>query len=367
MDIKFFDLSKQYLGLKKEIDSAISRVINNSFYILGEELKSFESNFSKYNQSEYTIGVNSGTDALILALRACGIRPGDEVITTPHTFIATSLAIRHAGAKPVFVDIDPVTYNIDPNKIQRAITKKTKAILPVHIYGNPCDMDPIIEIATKYNLKVIEDCAQAQGAKYKGKNVGNLGDAGCFSFYPSKNLGAYGDAGAITTNTDQVYANLQLLRNYGQTKKYYHEKDGYNSRLDEIQAAILDTKLKYLDKWNEKRRELAKLYDELFKNSNIQHPFEQENGQAVYYLYVINTKRRNELQKYLTKKSIPTAIHYPIPCHLQLANKDLKYKKSDLPICEQVADNILSLPFYPEIEKSKLKFVAREIVFFLKK
>lgn len=365
MDIKFFDLSKQYLGMKKEIDSAISRVIKNSFYILGEELKSFESNFSKYNNSKYTIGVNSGTDALFLALRACGIRPGDEVITTPHTFIATSLAIRHAGAKHVFVDIDPVTYNIDPNKIQKAITKKTKAILPVHIYGNPCDMNPIMELANKYNLKVVEDCAQAQGAKYKGKNVGNFGDAGCFSFYPSKNLGAYGDAGAIVTNSEQVNNNLQMLRNYGQTKKYHHEKDGYNSRLDEMQAAILSAKLKHLDKWNEKRRELAKLYNKLFKNSGLQHPLEQKNSHAVYYLYVINTKRRDALQEHLTKQSIPTAIHYPIPCHLQLVNKDLGYKKGDFPICEQVAENILSLPFYPEINTRDMEYIAKEVLSFL--
>lgn len=367
MEIKFFDLSKQYLSIKKKVDEAISKVISNSSFILGDELKNFEIKFSRYLGSKYGIGVNSGTDALILALKACGIRPGDEVITTTHTFIATTLAIKHAGATPKFADIDKETYNIDPLSIKKVITKKTKAIIPVHLYGNPCDMGSIMEIAEKYNLKVIEDCAQAHGAKYKGKKVGTFGDAGCFSFYPTKNLGAYGDGGAVITDNEQICQNLLLLRNYGQTKKYYHTIDGYNSRLDELQAAILNIKLDYLDKWNSKRRKLAQIYNNLFKDSKINFPTEKENSYAVYYLYVINTKKRDELQQFLGKEGIQTLIHYPIPNHLQPSNNHLGYKGGDFPIAEEIANQILSLPLYPELKESVAEHIGKKVLSFSEK
>ena len=344
--IPFVDLKKEYDEIKEEIHLALDHLMKRQYFILGEELLKFEKEFSEYIGVRDGIGVNSGSDALYLAILACDIGQGDEVITVSHTFISTVDAITRSGATPTFVDINPETYNIDPSKIEEKITKKTKAIIPVHIYGNPVEMSPILELARKYNLIIIEDACQAHGAEYKGKKTGAIGDLGCFSFYPAKNLGAYGDGGLITTDNSELSKKLRMLRNYGQPEKYIHEFIGVNSRLDEIQASILNVKLQYLDVWNERRRQIADLYTEQLEGSNIITPKENENCRNVYHLYVIRSKNRNKLREFLEKEKIQTLIHYPIPVHQQHAY--LKYKeKQKLPITEQVCKEILSLPMHP--------------------
>ena len=364
MKIPYLDLKEQSLSIKKEIEEAINRVIfNNSNFILGEELEKFEKEFAGYCNISYARGVGNGTAALYLSLLAIDIKPGDEVITVPNTAVPTVSAISSTHAVPVFVDIDPETYTIDPNKIEEKITQKTKAIIPVHLYGHPADMDPILEVAKKYNIEVIEDCAQAHGTLYKGKKVGSFGDLGCFSFYPSKNLGAFGDAGMITTNNPGLAEKVRLLRNYGcnDQEKYMHEIKGFNSRLDEIQAAILRVKLKHLDTWNEKRRKLAKFYNENLKN--VITPIEKSYAKHVYHLYVIRTKKRDELQKYLKENGIGTLIHYPIPIHKQKAYSEIK---DNFPISEKYANEILSLPMYPELKEEQVLEVSKKINSFVK-
>lgn len=353
--IPFVDLRREYQEIKEEINQAIQRVLESGWFILGEELKAFEKEFAEYLGVKHAVGVNSGSDALYLAIKALGIGNGDEVITVSHTFISTVDAITRNGAKPVFVDIDPETYTIDVNQIEEKITERTKAILPVHLYGHPADMDPIMEIAEKYDLYVIEDASQAHGAEYKGRKVGNIGHVGCFSFYPTKNLGAYGDAGAVVTNDVELAEKLRLLRNYGSPKKYHHDFIGVNSRLDEIQAAVLRVKLRHLDEWNEKRRKIAEEYNELLRDfDDVITPVEKEWAKHVYHLYVIRHKERDKLQQYLLENGVRTQIHYPIPVHKQKAYT--AFRTSSLPITERISNETLSLPMHPwlridEIEK----------------
>ncbi|MCK4326123.1 DegT/DnrJ/EryC1/StrS family aminotransferase, partial [bacterium] len=316
MKIPLVDLKVQYLNLKKEIDQAIQKVIDNADFILGKEVELFEKEFAYFSETKHGIGVASGTDALHLSLLALGIGPGDEVITAANTFIATVLAINYTSARPVLVDINPENYNMEPSLIKTAVTKRTKAVIPVHLFGQPADMDPIMEIAREYNLKVIEDAWQAHGAGYKRRRAGSIGDIGCFSFYPGKNLGAYGDGGMVLTNNEKIAQRIRMLRNYGSRVKYYHEFKGFNSRLDTIQAAILRVKLKRLEKWNEARRKHASRYNELLKNTEVITPKKEDYAQHVYHLYVIRVKERNKILKHLKSKGIFAGIHYPAPIHL---------------------------------------------------
>ena len=361
--IPFVDLKAQYDSIKDEIDGAIQSVLNNTSFIMGEELKKYEEEFASFCNTRFAIGVANGSDALILALRACGIGEGDEVITVPHTFIATTEAISNVGGKVVFVDIDPKTYTIDVSKIEDKITEKTKAIIPVHLYGQPANMDPIMRLAKKYDLKAIEDAAQAHGAEYKNKKVGSIGDVGCFSFYPGKNLGAYGDAGMVVTNNKEIAEEIKLLRNHGRiTKKYEHKIEGYSSRLDNLQAAILLVKLKYLNKWNDKRRNNAKKYNELLSNINgIITPYEADYAKHVYHLYVIRTENRDKLREKFKYEGIATGIHYPLPLHLQPAYSYLGYKNGDFPITEKASQEILSLPMFAELTDKQIKELVKLI------
>ena len=361
MIISFLDLKKEYSEIKKDIHKAIQKVLNNQKFILGEELKRFEKEFAEYIEVKYAIGVNSGSDALFLAIKALGIKKNDEIITVSHTFVSTIDAIIRNGAKPIFVDINPETYCINVEKIEKEITKKTKAILPVHVYGHPAQMDKILTLAKKYKLFIIEDACQAHGAEYKGRKVGSIGDLGCFSFYPVKNLGGYGDGGAITTNNKKLAKKLIMLRNYGSPQKYYHNFIGINSRLDELQAAILRVKLKHLDNWNKKRREISKLYNKFLKNTKVITPTEKKYAKHIYHLYVIRCKNRDKLQKYFFKKGIQTIIHYPIPVHLQKSYQNIKYKKNSLTITEKCANEILSLPMHPYLTERKIKFIAKTL------
>jgi dTDP-4-amino-4,6-dideoxygalactose transaminase len=366
MKIPLVDLKAQYLSIKKEIDSAIKNIILQSAFIHGEELELFEKEFAKFCRVKYGVGVASGSVALDLALMALGVGPGDEVILPSHTFIATAEAVSHVGAKPVFVDIDEKTYNINPSLIEKAITKKTKAIIPVHLYGQPAEMEQILKIAKKYKIKVLEDAAQAHGAEYKGKKVGSFGEAAIFSFFPAKVLGCYGDAGMVVTNNQKIAERILLLRDHGRTEKYVHKILGYGLRMDNLQAAILRVKLRYIDKWIRKRRQIVKLYNKLLVGSPIITPYESNYVKSVYYVYTIRIKNRDKIQEELKKAGIGTGIYYPIPLHLQPAYKHLGYKKGDLPVTEKVCQEILSLPLYPELKKSELGRIVREIKKILK-
>ncbi|WP_445475520.1 DegT/DnrJ/EryC1/StrS family aminotransferase [Methanococcoides methylutens] len=366
MKVPFVDLKRQYISIKDEIDTGINNVLENTQFILGENVAAFEEEFAHYCGAKYAIGVASGSDALTLSLKALGIGEGDEVITVPNTFIATVDAISRNNAKPVFVDIDPETYNIDVTKITEKITEKTKAIIPVHLYGQPTDMDPILKIAEEYNLKVIEDACQSHGAEYKNKRVGSLGDVGCFSFYPGKNLGAYGDGGIIVTNKFEMAEKIKMLRNYGQRVKYYHDFIGFNSRLDEVQAMILRKKLKYMDKWNGMRKSHASEYEELLNDlPDVTLPSEQNDRTHVYHLYVIQSPKRDALQKWLSSNGIATGIHYPVPIHLQQAYRELGYQEGDFPVTEEYAKNILSLPMFPELTTDEVNYVCQRVKEFI--
>ena len=339
---------EQYQSYRDEINSAIQRVLDNGRYVLGEEVIQFESEFSEFNNVSHTIGVGSGTEALHIALRALDIGPGDEVITTSHTAVATATAIDLAGAKPVFVDIEPDFFTIDPQSIEDAITSKTKAIIPVHIYGQPCDMDAIMGIAKNHDLQVIEDCAQAHGSLYKKKRVGTIGNIGCFSFYPTKNLGAIGDGGALTTNDRNLSHKIKILREYGWEDRFNSSKEGWNSRLDELQAAILRVKLKKLDEDNVRRIEHAYVYNNSLKNLPLILPKSRSDISHVYHLYVIKTNYRDDLKTYMRENGITTTIQYPIPIHRQKYYRAIVGEIS-LPVTEQSAIDILSLPMYPEL------------------
>lgn len=368
MQVPFVDLKIQYQQLKKNIDFAIQNVIERSAFILGQECEQFEKKFAEYVGMNYCIGVGSGTDALRLALEALKIGPGDEVITVPDTYIATCEAITHVGAKVRFVDVQPQTYNINPEKIEKAITFSTKAIIPVHLYGQPADMDPIVEIASRHHLYVIEDCAQAHGAIYKGRKVGTFGHVSCFSFYPGKNMGAYGDGGAVLTNDPDIAERVQLLRNHGQKVKYEHLVVGYCHRLDNLQAAILNVKLPFLDEWNAQRRHHADLYNQLLKDvPGIVKPYVLPYVEPVYHLYVIRVMdgKRDALQKYLTQMGIQTGLHYPIPVHLQPAYQTLGHQPGDFPVSEKLAKEGLSLPMYPELKEEQIEYVSDHIKRFM--
>jgi dTDP-4-amino-4,6-dideoxygalactose transaminase len=360
--IPFVDLKAQYLSIKDEIDSAVLKVLESTQFVLGNEVTALEEEFANYCDADYGVAVNSGTSALHLALLAVGIRPGDEVITVPFTFVATVAAIDYVGAKPVFVDIDPVSYTIDVTKIEQAITEQTKAILPVHLYGQPADMEVILEIARRYNLAVIEDAAQAHGAEYKGQRTGSMGDIGCFSFYPGKNLGAYGEGGMVVTNNPEYLRTIRMLRDWGQERRYHHVLKGYNYRMDGIQGAILRVKLRYLDQWTEARRANALQYDALLADSGVEIPSVMPYSHHVYHIYAVRFPQRDTLQQKLHTLEIQTGIHYPIPVHLQPAYADLGYQLGDFPNSEAVANEVLSLPMYAELSREQLEIVSSAVV-----
>jgi len=370
MTIPLVDLKAQYLSIKEEIDGAIQRVLQNGQFILGSEVKALEEEIAAYCGVKYAVGVASGTDALHLALLACGIKAGDEVITPPFTFIATAESIAKCGAKPVFVDIDPKTYNVDPAKIEPQITQRTKAILPVHLYGQPADMDPILGLARKHHFKVVEDCAQALGAEYKGKKVGSLGDAGCLSFFPSKSLGAYGDGGMVVTNDTQIAETVRILRVHGSKAPYQHVMHGFNSRLDALQAAILRVKLNHLGRWNELRRSKAALYTGLLSQvDSIEPPHFEKNCKSSCNYYTIRLEdsrlNRGELRKHLESKDVQTAVYYPLSLHLQEVYKYLGYKPGDFPESERAQEEVLSLPMYPELSQKQVEKIVKTIKEFL--
>jgi dTDP-4-amino-4,6-dideoxygalactose transaminase len=361
MNIPLVDLKAQYAPLKEEILAGIAEALDGMHLFLGQNVQNLETEFAQYCNVKHAIGVSSGTDAIHMILRAMDIGPGDEVITVAHTFIATAEAILLAGAQPVFIDIHPQTYLMDVDQIEKAITPRTKAILPVHLYGQMADMDAILDIADRYGLRVIEDACQAHGAEYKGHRSGSLGDAGAFSFYFSKNLGAYGEGGIITTNDDDLAQKLNSIRDHGSSQRYHHQRVGWNARLDEIQAVVLRAKLPHLEQWNEKRREHARLYNELFTGTPFITPVEAPGNRHVYHLYVIRTPERDELQARLKEAGIFTGIHYPVPIHLQEAMDFLGYTPGSLPVTEQVVSEILSLPMYAELTNEQVKIVVEHI------
>lgn len=352
--VSFLPMEKE---LNRELRESFDRVLKRSWYIAGIEDESFENSFAEYCNSKYCVGVGNGLDALVMSLKALGIGPTDEVIVPTNTYIATALAVTYVGATLTFVEPDIKTFNIDANKIESAITEKTKAIIPVHLYGQPCDMDLIMDIAQRYNLYVIEDCAQAHGATYKGKKVGTFGDIGCFSFYPGKNLGALGDAGAIITNNKELADKVRALGNYGSDYKYHHIYKGNNSRLDEIQASFLSTKLPHLDKMNDERKRIAQMYLSGIKNDNIILPDVSEVSSPVWHIFAIRTQRRAELEEFLNEKGIETNKHYPIPIHLQDCYKDLGFKMGDFPIAEEISTTELSIPMYYGMTDEEIRYV----------
>lgn len=360
--IPLLDIKAEYIEIKDSMDEAIQRVVNSARFILGDEVENFEHEFADFSRASYAIGVGSGTDALYLALKACGIGAGDEVITTPMTFIATAEAISLCGATPVFADVDPLTHNIAPDCLGSVLTSRTKAIIPVHIHGRPADMDPILEFARQNKIFVIEDAAQAHGAEYKGRRIGTLGDLSCFSFYPGKNLGAYGDAGIITTNNSELAGKLKLLRDHGRTSKYEHTVLSFNWRLDALQAAILRAKLPNLEGWNLRRREIAALYDHLLASAPIQKPLISEDIKSVWHHYAINIEDRDVAAEKLKAEGIETGIHYPLPLHLQPAYQFLGYKQGDFPSAEKVANTTLSLPIYPSLTNDQVNFVVETLI-----
>lgn len=366
MRIPMTDLKIQHAAMKDDINRAVERVMNSGQFILGPEVEAFEEEMASYCGTRYAVGVASGSDALTLSLLACGVKPGDEVITTPFTFVATATAITHCGAIPVFADINPLTYNIDPEQIEPQITNRTRAILPVHLFGQPAEMQPIIELANKFDLKIIEDCAQALSALYKGQKVGSLGDAGCFSFFPSKNLGACGDGGIITTNDPQIAETAKILRQHGAKTSYYYILTGFNSRLDAIQAAILRVKLTHLDYWSELRRQKAALYTRLLGEIDgieTPHIAEYSITSANYYTIRLSNHAidRNKFRKHLASRGIETNIYYPLSLHLQEIYRHLGYRRGDFPQSEEAQERVLSLPIYPEITSQDLTEVASEI------
>lgn len=361
MKIPMVDLRAGYDPLKNEILVAVEDVLAGMNLHLGPHVRSMEREFASYCGSDYAVGVGSGTDAITIALLAAGIKKGDEVITAPHTFFATVEAIVHAGAVPVFADIDPLTYTIDPRLIENKITEKTRMIIPVHMYGQSADMAPILDTARRYGLRVIEDACQAHGAEYNGRRCGGMGDAGCFSFYYTKNLGAYGEGGAVTTGNAELADKAGKIRNHGHLSKYEHGFMGYNSRLDEIQAAILRIRLRHLDEYNTARRKVAARYAELLKDTPLVLPREEEVRKHVYHLYVVRSGERDALRQYLSEAGVGTGIHYKIPIHLQEACAAYGYKRGDFPAAERSCEEILSLPIYPELKDEQIEYIAEKV------
>ncbi len=362
MKVPFVDLGAQHRQVESELGEAFDRVLQRSSFILGPEVERFEAAFSSYLNVAECVAVNSGTAALQLALEALNIGPGDEAITVPNTFIATAEAISAVGARPVFVDVDPVSYTMDPAKAERAVTARTRALLPVHLYGQPADMDPLLAVARRCKLALVEDACQAHGAEYKGRKAGSLGTAGCFSFYPSKNLGGCGEGGAVVTNDLQLAERVRLLRNHGSVSKYEHRFPGYNFRMEGLQGAFLAVKLKHLDEWNERRRKLAKHYERLLSGSEVVTPVEMPYAEHVFHLYVIQADDREALRRQLADEGIETGVHYPIPLHLQEAYGSLGYRQGDFPVCERLAQRILSLPMYPDLTDEALEHVASAVL-----
>lgn len=359
--IPFLDLKAQHRQLKAEIDVAIARAIDSAQFVLGPEVDAFEERFASYCDVRHCVAVNSGTSALHLALLAAGIRSGDEVITVSMTFVATTAAILFSGAKPVFVDVDPVTWTMDPGLIEAAITPRTRAIMPVHLHGLIADMDPIMEIAGRHNLAVIEDAAQAHGAEYKGRRAGSIGDIGCFSFYPGKNLGAYGEGGAVVCDSPEVARRISLLRDWGQASKYNHVVQGYNYRMDAIQGAVLNVKMNHIEAWTEARRSVALHYDRLLETHRCKRPKPPAHSRHVYHVYAVGLSHRDEAQRALQAAGIGCGIHYPVPVHLQKAYADIECRAGDLPITELLANQLLSLPIYAELREAQVGEVVNEL------
>ena len=361
MKVLFINLKAQYDSIREEIDPAIQEVLQSCAFAGGPFAEKFERDFAAFCGCRHGIGVGSGTEAIWLALLAVGVGPGDEVITVPNTFMATAEAISMCGARPVFVDIDEQTYNMDPALLERAVTPRTRAIVPVHLFGQAADMDPITEIAKKHRLLVIEDACQAHGAEYKGRRAGSMGDAGCFSFYPGKNLGAYGEAGAVVTDNAELDAKIRALRDHGQAKKYHHSAIGWNARMDGVQGAVLSVKLKHLEAWNSARRKNAGLYEELLSGSAIAPPLEAGYGKHVYHIYAVRVKNRDRVLGALAERGITCGIHYPVPIHLQNAYRSLSLGAGSFPVAELCASEFLSLPMFPELSREEIEYVAREL------
>jgi len=377
MKVPLLDLKAQYASIKEEIRTAVDDVFDSQYFILGPKVKELEQEIARYSEISYALGVSSGTDALLISLMALGIEPGDEVITTPFTFFSTAGVISRLNATPKFVDIDPDTFNMDPEKLESAITRRTKAVIPVHLFGQCADMDPILEVSSKYGLPVIEDAAQSIGAQYKHKKAGSMAEFGVFSFFPSKNLGGAGDGGMVITRESALYDKLQLLRVHGARSKYYHKIVGGNFRLDSLQAAVLLVKLKYLDSWSEKRRKNAALYNRLFAQSGliergiIKTPVEAykdsgDRNHHIYNQYTLRTRSRDKLQEYLKEQGVSTAIYYPLPLHLQECFKDLGYLKGDFPEAEKASGSVISLPVYPELTDEQQEYIVEKISGFFK-
>ena len=356
--VPFVDLKAQYRSIKREIDEAIQHVLDTSHFVLGEDVAAFEQDFAAYCGGGEAIAVNSGTSALHLALLAAGIGPGDEVITVPFTFVATAAAILYTGATPVYVDIDPRTFTMDASRVERTITSRTRAMLPVHLYGHPANMDPLVEIARRHKLVLIEDAAQAHGAEYKGRRVGSIGDMGCFSFYPGKNLGAYGEGGAVVTGNAEYAGKIRMLRDWGQDRKYHHLYLGYNYRMEGIQGAILKVKLRHLEAWTEARRAHARRYREILADAGVQLPEEMSWARHVYHVFAVRTAEREALQNSLHQAGVQTGIHYPVPVHEQPGYADARHKRGDFPESERAAAEVLSLPMYAELTEDQLQQVA---------
>jgi dTDP-4-amino-4,6-dideoxygalactose transaminase len=365
--IPYFDLPAQIRSLRNDLDAVIARTLDNCSFCLGPDTAQFERDFAKFCGAQYCSGFNSGTSALHVAMLLLNIRPGDEIITTPFTFVATSWAISYAGAKPVYVDVEDATFNLDPKLIERAITPRTKAIMPVHLYGHPFDVDPILEICRKHKLPLVEDACQSHGAKYKGKTVGTFGEMSGFSFYPGKNLGACGEGGALVTNNAAYDKRARTLREHGSAVRYYHDEVGFNYRMEGIQGAVLGVKLKHLDKWTARRREIAHLYHQLLANTPLQLPREAAYAESVYHLYVVRHPRRDDLKKHLDASGIGCALHYPVPLHLQKCYAGLGYKAEAFPNAEKAARECLSLPIYPELTDAQVRSVAEGIKSFFQK
>lgn len=358
-EVSLANFKREVAEIRQEIFEAIDRVFDSGWFILGDEVTAFEREFSSYVGAKYGISLNSGSDAIFLALKALGVDENSEVITVSHTFVSSVDSIVRCGATPVFVDVEPDTYCIDTAKIEEKITERTKAIVPVHLYGHPAHMDHVLKIANEHGLSVVEDACQAHGTEYKGKKAGSLGDAGCFSFYPVKNIGAYGDGGFVTTNDRSLAERVELLRNYGQSKKYYYDLVGINSHLDELQAAILRVKLPRLDEWNEERRRLAELYKEILEHMDVVLPSERTYAKHTYHRFVIRVAERDKCQRFLQEKGIQTGIHYPIPVHKQKAYA--AFDTNDLPVTETICNEILSLPLYPSLTDEEVTYVGAAI------
>ena len=359
--IPFLDLQAQHASIRGELDQAVDRVFDSCQFVLGDEVTAFESAFAAYVGADHGVALNSGTSALHLALLAAGIGAGDEVITVPFTFVATVAAIGYTGARSVFVDIDPRSFTLDAAQLEAAITPRTRAVVPVHLYGQPADMDPILAVARSHGLAVIEDAAQAHGAEYRGRRVGSLGDFGCFSFYPGKNLGACGEGGIVVTSNAEHAAALRMLRDWGQARKYHHVMRGYNYRMEGLQGAILRVKLRHLERWTEARRSRAALYDRLLEGSEIQAPCAMPYARHVYHIYAIRTRDRADLQRTLQTRGVQTGIHYPVPVHLQEGYRDLGYRAGDFPHSERAAREVLSLPIYPELTNVQVELVSAAV------